>query len=120
MKRVLVCGGRDYADHARLWSVLDHYRTKFGGFAVLIHGAARGADSYADEWAEIRGIPVDPFPISRRWWQVFGNGAGPYRNGLMLREGKPDVVIAFPGKNGTANMIEQAERAGIPVLRIPA
>ena len=34
----------------------------------------------------------------------------------MLAEGKPDLVVAFPGGAGTANMIEQARAAGVRVF----
>jgi hypothetical protein len=33
----------------------------------------------------------------------------------MLDEGRPDLVIAMPGGRGTANMISQAEKAGVAV-----
>jgi hypothetical protein len=33
----------------------------------------------------------------------------------MLDEGKPDLVLAFPGGRGTRNMVGQAKRAGVPV-----
>jgi ABC-type Fe3+-hydroxamate transport system substrate-binding protein len=36
----------------------------------------------------------------------------------MLNEGKPDLVIAFPGGKGTQMMINLAESAGIPVVKI--
>lgn len=115
--RVLVCGGRDYVDAARVWSVLDYYRSEGGGFAVVIHGAARGADSLAGSWAEKNGIPQQAYPAD---WNTWGRVAGPRRNGQMLIEGKPDFVIAFPGGRGTANMINQAQAVGVPVLLVPA
>jgi UDP-N-acetylmuramoylalanine-D-glutamate ligase len=31
-------------------------------------------------------------------------------------EGKPDLVVAFPGGRGTANMVEQAKQAGVEVI----
>jgi hypothetical protein len=34
----------------------------------------------------------------------------------MIDEGKPDLVVAFEGGKGTANMIAQATDAGIRVL----
>lgn len=116
MTRVLVCGGRDFVDYARAHAVLDHYHAESGGFSCLIQGAARGADTLAAEWADARGIRVLPFPAD---WDGHGRSAGHIRNAQMLREGKPDVVIAFPGGRGTDNMIDQATRAGVPVLRIP-
>lgn len=50
-------------------------------------------------------------------WKKFGKAAGPLRNVKMIEEGKPDVVIAFPGGHGTANMVALAEASGIPVIR---
>jgi hypothetical protein len=37
----------------------------------------------------------------------------------MLVYGKPQLVVAFPGGGGTANMVEQAEAAGVKVKPIP-
>jgi len=51
-------------------------------------------------------------------WDKFGRRAGPLRNEQMLREGKPDVVVAFPGGRGTAHMVRIAKEAGIDVLEI--
>lgn len=115
--RVLVCGGRDFNDAARIWSVLDHYLREADDFACLIHGAARGADSIGGEWAQARSVPIEAFPAD---WAAHGTIAGPIRNAQMLREGKPTLVIAFPGGAGTRNMVERAKRAGVPVLEIPA
>jgi predicted polyphosphate/ATP-dependent NAD kinase len=36
----------------------------------------------------------------------------------MLVEGLPDLVVAFPGGSGTANMIAQAKRAHVPCIQI--
>jgi hypothetical protein len=32
-----------------------------------------------------------------------------------MLEWKPDLVIAFPGGRGTADMVKQAKAAGVPV-----
>lgn len=68
----------------------------------------------AAQWAKDRGLPVQEFPAN---WNLYGKRAGPIRNGQMLEEGKPEMVVAFRGPNsrGTQNMINQAEKAGIPV-----
>ena len=92
--RVLVCGGRDYADWNRLCGVLDDTDPPI---TLIIHGKARGVDTMASEWAEISGIPAIAFPAS---WKLHGVAAGPIRNQKMLDEGKPDLVIAFPGRKG--------------------
>lgn len=44
-----------------------------------------------------------------------GKAAGPIRNQRMLDEGKPDLVVAFPGGRGTADMVRRAKAAGVPV-----
>lgn len=111
--RVLVCGGRDFADRRDLFATLDDL-TEVDSFAVIIHGGARGADSLAGEWADLRGVQADCYPAD---WKKHGRAAGPLRNQLMLDEGKPDVVVAFAGGRGTADMIARAKKAGIPVLR---
>ena len=40
------------------------------------------------------------------------------RNQWMISNGAPDLVVAFPGGIGTANMIETAKAARIEVLEI--
>ena len=40
------------------------------------------------------------------------------RNRRMLIEGKPDLVLAFPGGKGTANMVEISRKAGVKVVEI--
>ena len=42
--------------------------------------------------------------------------AGNVRNARMLRNGKPDLAIAFEGGSGTQDMICKSLAAGIPVL----
>jgi hypothetical protein len=37
----------------------------------------------------------------------------------MLRDGRPDVVVAFPGGKRTAHMLKLARDAGLPVLEVP-
>lgn len=108
--RVLVCGGRDYADFDAVRITLDELRVS-KGVTVVIHGGASGADTLAGEWAALRGIPVEVF---RADWKANGRAAGPIRNAKMLREGKPDWCIAFPGGRGTADMAYRCRQAGVP------
>lgn len=121
--RVLVCGGRDYdsnkacawlQEHAirRIESVM---RLKDVRIAAVIHGAARGADEGGRLWGVSLGTDVLGFPAD---WETHGRAAGPIRNQQMIELGKPDLVIAFPGGRGTANMVRQAEAACIPVIRV--
>lgn len=109
---VLVCGGRDYADRQRVFGVLDFNRAKI---AMVVHGAAKGADTFAGMWAAENDVPCLRVPAK---WAVHGKKAGAIRNVLMLKLGKPDLVVAFPGGKGTAMMIAMAEKAGVRVIDI--
>ncbi len=82
---------------------------------MLIHGGAPGADTLADIYAKDKGIPRWPFEVTGEQWRLLGKKAGPMRNARMLAEAKPDIVVAFPGGNGTADMVRQAKAAGVPV-----
>jgi hypothetical protein len=110
--RVLVCGGRDFNDEAGLARALDAFHAKHT-ISVVIEGEAQGADILAREWAKSRKVPFEPFPAN---WNANGKAAGPIRNAQMLKEGKPDVVIAFPGGSGTADMVKKAFVGGVKVV----
>ena len=112
MTRVLVCGGREYVDYQRLWNMLDAFHRAYK-IGVLIHGGARGADTLAGGWAAARKIQTSVFYAN---WAKWGKTAGFVRNQTMLDEGKPDVVVAFPGGTGTADMVRRATQAGVTVL----
>lgn len=111
-RRVLVCGGRDYDDAGYLNRTLDAAHAK-EPISIIIHGAYRGADTLARKWANDRGVPHMPFVAQ---WDVLGKAAGPLRNQMMIDYGKPDIVVAFPGGDGTADMIDKAKKAAIKVV----
>jgi YspA, cpYpsA-related SLOG family len=108
--RLLVCGGRDYRDRGRLFGILSALNP-----AIVIHGAARGADALADEWARSHAVGIKSFPAD---WALHGKSAGVRRNAIMLHEGHPTLVVAFPGGRGTEDMVRRALLAGVTVLRI--
>ncbi len=110
--RVLVCGGRDYEDYDTLKSCLSAMQVTREPFDVIIHGGAKGADYLADCYAKRHRIPVLSFEAD---WGKNGSAAGPMRNKKMLDEGKPDLVMAFPGGRGTANMVKQAKARNVEV-----
>ena len=112
MVRVLVCGGRAFDDRDMLNAALDKVHQE-RGFTLLIAGGARGADTLAEEWANAVGLPCT---VYRADWENLGRKAGPIRNQQMLDEGRPDLVVAFPGGRGTADMVGRARSAGIEVI----
>jgi hypothetical protein len=109
--RLLACGGRYYDDAELVGIVLDRIH-KETPISVLIHGDAAGADRLADAWAKRVGVSVDRYPAD---WLNLGRAAGPVRNQLMINEGKPDMVLAFPGGHGTRDMVDRARMAGLIV-----
>lgn len=112
--RVLITGGRDYQNHEHVSSVLGHFHSRTP-ITLLIHGAAKGADTLANEWALANDVPRELHPVSREEWRRLERAAGPIRNARML-ESRPDVVIAFPGGKGTANMTKLARQASVAVI----
>lgn len=112
--RVLVCGGRDYEDEALVWRVLDDLLREKGPLTV-IEGGATGADRFARRWAQFR---VQGHIREDADWRTYGRAAGMIRNRKMLQLWKPDLVIAFPGGKGTANMVEIARAAGTTIREI--
>ena len=111
---VIVCGGRDYADAAKVAKVLDALRFELGPL-VIHHGGATGADTLAAEHAKRRGWECHVYKAN---WFQFGKKAGPMRNKRMLETATPVLVVAFPGGAGTENMIKIAKAKGVPVRRI--
>lgn len=112
--RALVCGGRDYNDIPTLCATMDAIHEKYD-ISLLINGAASGADYLAECWAKSRNVPFKQFPAD---WKKHGRSAGPIRNKQMINEGKPEIVVAFPGGRGTADMVQKAKTAGVRVVEI--
>jgi len=111
VKRVIVCGGRDFANRKAVRNALEMVKRKHGPF-VVIHGCARGADTLAGQEAAKMELGIMEFPAD---WACYGKTAGFIRNKQMLVEGKADAVIAFAGGRGTAMMVKLAKDADVPV-----
>jgi hypothetical protein len=111
MLRVLVCGGRDYKNKDWVYEVLDEINDEI---ALIITGAAEGADTFGLDWAFDRNVKWKAFTP---FWHRDGKMRAPIiRNQRMIDEGKPDLVIAFPGGNGTEDMVSKTKKARIPMI----
>lgn len=112
--RILVCGGRNFMNQELVDRILFEVTQLDNQYTMgtIIHGNARGADTFGALWGYRMGWKVEPYGAE---WRKYGKAAGPIRNKQMLDEGKPDLVIAFPGGKGTANMVQLAHKAGVPV-----
>ena len=78
-------------------------------------GDATGADSLALEWAKDRGKEYKVFYAN--WDPPYQKAGGPIRNKAMVDFGF-DLLVAFPGGIGTANMMALTMKKGIPVKEI--
>lgn len=142
--RILVCGSRDWRNYQRiarhLWQQHQRLQDLDIQELTIIEGGADGADRCAARWVNtmttlygVPGIAHEPYPAD---WpncapecnpahrKVNARGeeycptAGHRRNQRMIDEGKPDMVFAFKTREdsrGTNDMVERAEKAGIPV-----
>ena len=114
-KRVLVTGGRDYDDLASVVIALDKLLAEHGEL-VVIQGGATGADYYAIYWAKSTGTELI---TERAKWSEYGKAAGAIRNQRMIDEHRPDLVLAFEGGRGTADMVARAQIHKIPIIFAP-
>lgn len=111
--RVIVCGGRNYDDYAKVREALGFLHA-FRPIRHVYHGGASGADQFAGWWARENGVHVTAIPAE---WDKHGRAAGPRRNAEILMIANPDVVVAFPGGRGTADMVTRAIEHGADVWR---
>lgn len=147
MTRILITGSRTWTDRVsvarpimRLISelcpmLLDENgnpdRRDTSGL-VIVHGAAKGADLLAAEWAEGCTPPIrtESHPVTRADWEEFGRGAGYRRNARMVELGADacaafinpcrDVnckIVRVHGTHGASHTADLAESVGIYTVR---
>lgn len=112
MFRVIVAGGRDFADYKLLSETMDEYLSKVTNDIFIVCGQARGADTLGEQYAKEHGYQVNYFPAN---WNRFGKSAGYIRNTEMAKNA--DALVAFwDGTSlGTKHMIATAEQLGLDV-----
>ena len=128
MRRILVTGGRKYSNKEFVHKILNNFLAK--GPFILIHGDADGLDTLAKEWAIENNVEQIPYPAL---WKDFTQTpcnikygqfgkynclAGFNRNEQMLKEGKPNLCLAFPGGKGTADMKKRCKKANVLVISL--
>lgn len=127
--KILVCGGRDFGqerdlkgqltagallERSFLRDYLNLYYEHHPSLTHVVHGGARGADTQAGVWAKLKGLHEVKVEAL---WDIHGKAAGSIRNRAMLQLlSNDDVVIAFPGGRGTADMTSRALKQGLSVI----
>lgn len=115
---VMVTGGRNYGDRAMIRRNLMPFEVG----DILLAGGANGLDEIARQlWHVEKELPyvVHPAP-----WKRTGKAAGPMRNMAMIKGLSlapyasiiPELIIAFPGGDGTNHARSFGEERGITVV----
>ena len=110
--KIAFSGGVDYADHKRIWAVLDKALAKHPDMVLIHGGTPKGAEKAAACWADNRSVTQIAFKPD---WVRDGKAAPFKRNDRML-DIVPVGVIVFPGSGITGNLADKAKKLGIPVL----
>lgn len=112
--RVLVFGSRDWPADNMIGKDMVALKGVIGDY-VLVHGAARGADTFADDYAVYMNLEVDRYPAA---WGTHGKAAGPIRNNDMIASGI-DFAMGYilNGSRGSVDMWGRLKGAGIPLRR---
>lgn len=112
--RLIIAGGRDFDDYNLLRdSALSFMKQNDidPTEMVIISGAAPGADTLGEKFAQEQNILVKKFPAD---WKKYGRSAGPIRNRQMAEFGTHCIVFWDGQSRGTKNMINQCEQVKIP------
>ena len=109
--KLVVCGGR--------YEILTPGRQKWlWRFIVendcreVVTGGCRGIDREVHAWADTNLLNAKVFEAD---FANLGRSAGPRRNAEMAAYG--DLLVAFPGGRGTADMVRKMTAAGKRVAR---
>ena len=107
-----VAGGRGYTNKLAILGALRPYALPGN---LLVHGSAKGADLLAEKvWREEFQLPYLGIPAR---WKHEGKRAGFERNQLIASGFMgllPQLLIHFPGGDGTQMAVDIAERLNIP------
>src|SRR5687767_3670933 len=117
MQFVIVAGTRTFADYALLEHKLDAILARLEPPIVIVSGRAKGADQLGERYAKERELHCVYVPAL---WTVHSRAAGPIRNRVML-EIATHVVVFWDGESkGAKDLIEEAEKRGLPlrVIRV--
>lgn len=107
-----IVGSRNFNNFNIVADFLDGY---FGEDlpSRIVSGGAKGADSLAEKYAELKGIPTLIFKPN---WKKFGKSAGYLRNIDIVKNS--DLIIAFwDGESkGTKHTINLAKKKNKPYI----
>jgi len=109
--KVIIAGSRNFKDYELLKKKMDFFNSN-GKITEVVSGAARGADTLGEKWAEERDIPIKSCPAN---WAKLGRSAGYIRNKEMAEYA--DALVAFWDgvSRGTNHTIDIMTEMGKPI-----
>lgn len=111
--KLIIAGSRDcQASIEEIQILIDHYQLNV---TAVVSGKARGMDTCGEKWANSRGIPILPFPVTKEEWDTIGKSAGHRRNAKMAKEGDALLLIWDGKSSGSAGMKDLMVSAKKPV-----
>lgn len=113
--KLIICGPRDYHHLPTVVEAFTHFVQASGWPDEIVEGGCTGVDKLAKSIAIFTEIPLKSFPAN---WNLHGKAAGPIRNKEMAKYA--DALLAIwvdGGTKGTTNMVKQAEKLGLPVMK---
>ena len=124
--KTIIAGGRNYKFTLADVEFLNRLHKELP-ITEVVSGMATGADSEGEFWAEDRNIPVARFRAAWERWGVPGAVIGVRQNGMKYNKlagfdrnqqmaDYADALIAFPGGNGTADMVARATAKGLKII----
>jgi len=122
--KIIIAGGRNFDDYKQVCDAVK--RSKFD-VTEIVSGAAKGADTLGERYADENGIPKKLFPAEwnnltaegavieiNNWGKKYNKLAGFSRNKDMGEYA--DALIAMDGGNGTSHMIKSMKGQDKPVF----
>jgi len=105
--RVLVAGGKGYEEESFVHKVLSQLSPR-----KILTSNCDGADAFARGYAASRGVAIDIVPVAE-------GICAEHRAATLLSRltSPPELVVAFPGSEGTENLVTLAREMRIEVIR---
>jgi len=107
--RIIVAGGRDFFQPKHTFLLRDTLDLLLGGIdpdkLQIVSGAAPGADTLGEEYAEFHELSIRTFPAN---WDKYGKSAGFKRNQEMADYANHAIVFWDGKSTGSKDMIDRA------------
>lgn len=108
--KLLVAGPRSYNRKAHIDYLLNEHFLWDAKDTVLISGGARGVDTWAEQWAKRRGIPIEQYLPD---YDSYPGRVAPIVRNRQMAEVCDQAIIFWDGaSSGTMNMMSNLCQKG--------